>query len=310
MDRFDCNGYLHITMSDHFPSLAGIIITHHLSHWGYLDISITEDVEAIIKERVNMPASKIWEAILLEGIQGQVTEKQVHARWASLNEEQWKMDDDQVKSAIKLLEKKEGHEIEIIPVQLEEGIDAVTFTFKGVLDVVGEEIVKVAMDSTWKTNAAGYELYGFIGELNGQAIPLAFCFTASTNGKAPEGAKDCLLHSVIKYIAKRCPNIEFTLSDKYTTEIDGFQKEIPKARHQLCHWHAITYVEEQLAQDKPPAAYSAPCAHEVFDFIDPTWVPGISAGWLEDSIHEDDAECPKPSIPASVQLTLESILDI
>ncbi|KAF8910583.1 hypothetical protein CPB84DRAFT_1637618, partial [Gymnopilus junonius] len=60
MDCFDCNSYLHITTSDHFPSLAGIIITHHLLHWGYLDISITEDVEAIIKERVNMPASKVW----------------------------------------------------------------------------------------------------------------------------------------------------------------------------------------------------------------------------------------------------------
>ncbi|KAF8871936.1 hypothetical protein CPB84DRAFT_1753800 [Gymnopilus junonius] len=83
--------------------------------------------------------------------------------------------------------------IDIIPIQVEEGIDALAFTFKGVLNEVRKEIVEVAMDSTWKTNALGYELYIII-----------------------------------------------------------------------------------------------------FDLIDPTWVPGISAGWIEDSIHKDDAEGLKP----------------
>jgi hypothetical protein len=145
-----------------------------------------------------------------------------------------------------------------------------------------------------KTNSIGYELYGIVGELDGQAIPLGFCFTASTSGNAAQGAKDRLLRSVIRYISDRCPNIEFTLSDKDLTEINGFRAEIPQARHQLCYWHAVTYIEERLAQDKPPASYSAIRAHEVFNFIDPTWVPGISSGWLEDGVHEDNADHPKP----------------
>lgn len=58
------------------------------------------------------------------------------------------MDDDQVKSTIKLLESMEGHKVEIIPVALEDGIEAVAFTFKGVLEDVGKDIVEVAMDST------------------------------------------------------------------------------------------------------------------------------------------------------------------
>ena len=137
-------------------------------------------------------------------------------------------------------------------------------------------------------------MFAIVGEFNGQAVPLVFCFTASTNGNATKGAKDRLLCSVIKYVAKRCPNIQFTLSDKDTTEINGFRKEIPRARHQLCYWHAVTYIEERLAQDKPPATYSAIRANKVFDFIDPTWVPGVSSGWLEDGVHEDDAESSKP----------------
>lgn len=149
-------------------------------------------------------------------------------------------------------------------------------------------------DMIGKTNAVGYELYGIVGELDGQAIPLGFCFTASTSGNAAPGAKDRLLRSVIRYISDRCPNIEFTLSDKDLTEINGFQAEIPRAQHQLCYWHAITYIEERLAQDKPPASYSAIRAHGVFDFIDPTWVPSISSGWIEDGVHEDDTDQPKP----------------
>lgn len=58
------------------------------------------------------------------------------------------MDGDQVKSAVKLLKSMEGHKVNIIPVTLEDGIDAVAFTFKGVLEDVGKDIVEVAMDST------------------------------------------------------------------------------------------------------------------------------------------------------------------
>lgn len=61
-------------------------------------------------------------------------------------------------------------------------------------------------------------------------------------------------------------------------------------KHQLCYWHAITYVEERLAEDKPPAKYDPRKAHAIFSFIDPTWAPGVTSGWLEDGVHEDDAD--------------------
>jgi hypothetical protein len=77
-----------------------------------------------------------------------LTEKQVYACWAHLNEEKWRLDDDQVTSAIKLLELKNGHEVEVIPTDPEDGISSVSFTFKGVLEEVGEDIIEVAMDST------------------------------------------------------------------------------------------------------------------------------------------------------------------
>ena len=42
--------------------------------------------------------------ILTQKEQGQLTEKQIYARWAQLNEKKWRMDDDQVLSATKLLQ--------------------------------------------------------------------------------------------------------------------------------------------------------------------------------------------------------------
>ena len=44
-----------------------------------------------------------------------------------------------------------------------------------------------------KTNAMGYELYGVVGEANGQVLPLAFAFTCSTDGTAVPGAKNQML---------------------------------------------------------------------------------------------------------------------
>jgi len=75
-----------------------------------------------------------------------------------------------------------------------------------------------------------------------------------------------------------CPNIKFTLSNKDPSEINACHISVPKAKHQLCYWHGIQYIEERLAKDKPPATYDPRTAHGVFEFIDPTWAPGVTRG--------------------------------
>lgn len=59
MDRFECNGYLRVTMTDRDTSLAGVAITHHRSHCPYVDISVPDKVNSVIQEMINMPASKV-----------------------------------------------------------------------------------------------------------------------------------------------------------------------------------------------------------------------------------------------------------
>ena len=59
MDRFDCNGRLRITMVDGDSKVAGIKITHYRPHCQYVDISLTDKVDAIIQSMTDMPASKV-----------------------------------------------------------------------------------------------------------------------------------------------------------------------------------------------------------------------------------------------------------
>lgn len=77
-----------------------------------------------------------------------LTEKQVYAEWIRVNEEYWRLDDDQVKSTLKQLEKAEGSKTEIIQIEPEAGIHAIAFTFKGILEDFGENIEEMAMEST------------------------------------------------------------------------------------------------------------------------------------------------------------------
>jgi len=97
------------------------------------------------------------------------------------------------------------------------------------------------------------------------------------------------------------------LSDKDLREINGFRTEIRHARHQLCYWHGVRYIEERLSQNKPPAKYNAIQANRVFNFIDPTWVPGVSSGCLEEGVHESDAEVERDAEPETLDIEISKV---
>ncbi|KAG6905686.1 hypothetical protein DXG01_001260, partial [Tephrocybe rancida] len=195
---------------------------------------------------------------------------------------------------LKVLETFDGIEVDIIAIPEEKGISSIAFVFKEVLAKYGAQIAEIAMDSTWKTNNAGYELYGIVGEANGQALALAFAFTALIDGGAEAGAKDRMLQKVLEHIRRCRPGIWFAHSNKDKCKINAIHKVLPWAWSQLCSWHAIRYLRECLAEDKVPTKYDPRRAHKHFDFIVPTWVPGVDGiictQAVEDGVHEDDLE--------------------
>ena len=154
---------------------------------------------------------QIWEHVLHENPKIELTKKQIYASWAYLNENTWHLNDKQVKSAQKILKNQDGNTIEIIPICAKDGISAIAFSFKKIVDNYGKEITKIAMDSiysfslltchiSWidlggyrKNKYTFYKLYVVVGEVNRQAISLAFAFTAATDRTVEKGAKNHML---------------------------------------------------------------------------------------------------------------------
>ncbi|EPQ53499.1 hypothetical protein GLOTRDRAFT_44802, partial [Gloeophyllum trabeum ATCC 11539] len=96
------------------------------------------------------------------------------------------------------LEAANGKEIEMINVEQEPGIEVMAFSLKELVETYGAQTAELAMDSTWKTNVASYELYALVGEANCQALPMGFVLTAITDGSATKGTKKWMLTQILR----------------------------------------------------------------------------------------------------------------
>ncbi|KAJ7927678.1 hypothetical protein B0H13DRAFT_1537461, partial [Mycena leptocephala] len=81
MDRFPCDGWLNITVNEEDLQLAAIRMTHHRCHTPYVDISIPKKVKETVESMKNLPASKIWEAVLKADPKTELNEKQIYRYW-------------------------------------------------------------------------------------------------------------------------------------------------------------------------------------------------------------------------------------
>ncbi|EJD34592.1 hypothetical protein AURDEDRAFT_76041 [Auricularia subglabra TFB-10046 SS5] len=288
MKRFECGGRLHISIP-HDGQHAHVHLYHELAHDAYCNIEVPDDIKQFVYENRHMMPSAIWSEVLKKHPNTELEQWQIARLWATLSQDKWRRTDDQVDSARALLE--ESDDAIVIPLDEEPGVTLIAFLIKECVEGLNHGVVELAMDSTWKTNALGYETYGLIAEANGQSIPLGFILTTSTTD-AQSGAKDRLLQQCLRALTTWCPNARFTLSDKDTSEINACRAALPTAKHQLCYWHTIRYLEQRLGESKPPAFYDARLAHQEFDFIDPTWVPGVHNGHVNEGFTADDTERP------------------
>ncbi|CAK5267884.1 unnamed protein product [Mycena citricolor] len=289
MTRYHCNGWLNVTINERKMDEAVIRVSHHIPHPLYNDISIPTEAKKIIETSHNSTPTKIYEALIKQFPAIKITEKQVYRHWSDINKANWRKKDDQVASAAALLAEYDGLAVDVIEIKPEDGLSTIAFSFRDIINDFGVDTQSIAMDSTWKTNAAGYELYAIVAEANGTALPLAFVFTTSS-GNLAEGAKTRMLEQVLQAVGKKCPNICFVHSDKDLSEINAAQSVFPDAKHQLCMWHGPRYVKERLAENKLPAHYDPRKAHQRFSFIDPTWAPGVMRRVFDDSEDESDPE--------------------
>ncbi|KAJ3839177.1 hypothetical protein F5878DRAFT_517893, partial [Lentinula raphanica] len=80
MQRYPCGGWLNITMRDGHPEEARIRLTHK-SHPEYVSISISPADRKIIENMRHHSPSKIWDYILEQDPDTELTEKQIQTEW-------------------------------------------------------------------------------------------------------------------------------------------------------------------------------------------------------------------------------------
>ena len=93
---------------------------------------------------------QIWKILKKENPTCEFTQKQVYQCWLKANESTWKLCEEQVDSALRVLAAAStgGLEVKHIPTPTESGISSVAFTFQGLLGEFGDSITEIAMDST------------------------------------------------------------------------------------------------------------------------------------------------------------------
>ncbi|EEB94315.1 hypothetical protein MPER_06887 [Moniliophthora perniciosa FA553] len=86
MKRYECKGYLYVTLNKGSLTESRIRLSHHLAHDAYVSIGIPENHKDLIKQLKSWTPSKliglkIWDRILETDPETELTEKQVHAEW-------------------------------------------------------------------------------------------------------------------------------------------------------------------------------------------------------------------------------------
>jgi FPC/CPF motif-containing protein YcgG len=123
------------------------------------------------------------------------------------------------------------------------------------------------------TNNSNCELFAAVAGAHGSGIPLAYCLI-QTSPNATAGAKQAILTSFLGELRKLGIMPEFTLSDKDWSEINAMKEVWPRAKHQLCFWHALRALKQRLSKNKiTPAAYDPKEAQHEFSFINSSFVP-------------------------------------
>jgi len=101
---------------------------------------------------------KLWNEILKTHSKPTFTKKAVFQIWSKINSQNWKCDEDELKSTKTLLEEaqkpgKHGlYTMEPIPLHEEDGLTAVAFTLPDILRKFGGRVCELSLDSTCEFN--------------------------------------------------------------------------------------------------------------------------------------------------------------
>ena len=142
MDRFKCEGRLRIVIDKEMKE--AIITLNHHHHQKYVDVHVPEYIKDYIKENIQQTPRQLWEDLAVDSIN--TSQKQVHFWWREYSKSAWMMDDNQVQSALKIIDLYS--DVESMFHIAEDGITAIAFCIKEFIESVGGKAVEIAIDAT------------------------------------------------------------------------------------------------------------------------------------------------------------------
>jgi hypothetical protein len=148
MPRFDCAGLLKMTIDT--TKMEIIFELNHNDHEHYTDVRVPDEVREYVRANLRRTPRQLWEDLGARAEEtGNLTQKQVHHWWREYSKNAWKRDNDQVQSAMMLINEYNNNVTEMFYVT-ENGITAIAFGVKDFIDKVGRKAVEVGIDATCK----------------------------------------------------------------------------------------------------------------------------------------------------------------
>ncbi|OCH85783.1 hypothetical protein OBBRIDRAFT_857739, partial [Obba rivulosa] len=271
---FDCDGWIHITLDDRCGTEARVKYTHREDHILYCCIDIPADMRERVLNGMDKTSTQLWNEILHDYPNPVFTRKAVYALWSRHHSQQYRLHEDELKSAQKFLEDaKRGYSVEPISLELPSGFDAIAFALPKILRRWSGRLREISLNSAWQTNGSRFELYAALTEAYRSGLPIGFLLIRSNDGE--KHGKEKLISQFLQHIRTNWKiSPKFTLSDKDYLEIHAMREQFPEAKHQLCYWHAARAVKTRLlVLRRAPAPYNVVQARKEFPDLDPNFVP-------------------------------------
>lgn len=225
---------------------------NHVYHEPYVDISLSEQVLDFISERTKTcTPAELYRALRDSDVPGkdEAMDHQVFYQWQLANRKLWRRDDDQILSALRLLE--EYPNTVSTKIFQDGDMRGVALYMSDAIARLATRTKEVSMDATYGTNNAGMDLYAVLGELDGAGAPLAYLLVEvekDQNGdrKATPGSTIAILQQFLGVLRDLDVQPELVGTDKDASEIFAVGVIWPQAKLQLCFWHVLRALKTKM----------------------------------------------------------------
>jgi hypothetical protein len=149
------------------------------------------------------------------------------------------------------------------------------------LFVQSDQVTEYHVDSTYKTNRAGFELFGVVANVYGSGYPIAYLIvkvTSNANVSGEDTGRITALKTFFQEMKDRGFNPTFFFTDKDQAEINAIEAIWPSdgpSIVRLCLWHLKRAIKLKLSKPKTAILpiYNEQAAHLEYDFVDTSFVP-------------------------------------